>query len=85
MVACSVWNMLRLIDVAYGPNVITWGNVFWMDVNVDKHNYERENILFTFQTRGDKLRTYHIQAQISCMWMPQYGLRYHQWFCGIFG
>ena len=44
--------MLRLIDVAYGPNVITWGNVIWMDVDVDKHNYERENILFTLQTRG---------------------------------
>ena len=37
MVACSVWKrMLRLIDVAYVPNVITWGNVFWMDVNVDQ-------------------------------------------------
>ena len=57
MVACSVWKrMLRLIDVAYGPNVITWGNVFWMDVNVDKHNYEREKILFTLQTRGRQVK-----------------------------
>ena len=56
----SVWKrILRLIDVAHGPNMITWGNVFWMDVNVDKHNYER------FKLGKDKLRTYHIQAQIS--------------------
>ena len=32
-----------------------------------------------------KIRTYHIQAQIGWMWMPQYGLRYHRWFFGIFG
>ena len=44
--------MLQLIDVVYGPNMITWGNVFWMDVNVNRHNYEREKILFTLQTRG---------------------------------
>ena len=57
MVACSIWKcMLRLIDVAYGPNVTTWGNVFWMDVNVDKHNYEREKILFTLQTRGRQVK-----------------------------
>ena len=57
MVACSVWKrMLRLTDVAYGPNVITWRNVFWMDVNVDKHNHERENILFTLQTRGRQIK-----------------------------
>ena len=48
--------MLRLIDVAYGPNVITWGNVFWMLVNVDTHNYEREKILFTLQTRGRQVQ-----------------------------
>ena len=28
--------------------------VFWMDVNVDKYNHEREKILFTLQTRGRK-------------------------------
>ena len=39
-----------------GPNVITWGNVFWMDVNVDKHNYEREKIFFTLQTRGRQVK-----------------------------
>ena len=27
-----------------------------MDVNVDKHNYERENILFTLQTRGRQVK-----------------------------
>ena len=57
MAVCSVWKrMLRLIDVAYGPNVITWGNVFWMDVNVDKHNYETEKILFALQTRGRQVK-----------------------------
>ena len=40
MATCSGWKcMLRLIDVAHGPNVIIWGNAFWMDVNLDKHNY----------------------------------------------
>ena len=48
--------MLCLIDVAYEPNVIIWGNVFWMDVNVDKHSYKRENILFTLQTWGRKVK-----------------------------
>ena len=48
--------MLRIIDVAYGPNVITWGNVFWMLVNVDTHNYEREKILFTLQTRARQVK-----------------------------
>ena len=57
MVACFVWKrMLRLIDVAYEPNVITWGNVFWMHVNGDRHNYEREKILFTLQTRGRQVK-----------------------------
>ena len=57
MATCSICKcMLPLIDVAYGPNVITWRNVFWMDVNVDKHNYERENILFTLQTRGRQVK-----------------------------
>ena len=48
--------MLRVIDVEYEPNLITWGNVFWMDVNGDRHNYEREKILFTFQTRGRQVK-----------------------------
>ena len=37
-------------------NVITWGNVFRMDVNVDKHNYEREKIFFILQTRGRQVK-----------------------------
>ena len=57
MAVSFVWKrMLHLIDVAYGHNVITWGNVFWMDVNLDKHNYEREKILFTLQTRGRQVK-----------------------------
>ena len=63
MVACSVWKcMLCLIDVAYGPKMIT-GNVIWMDVRVDKPNYAREKISFKLGDR--KLRAYHIQAQIG--------------------
>ena len=27
-----------------------------MDVNVDKHNYEREKILFTLQTKGRQVK-----------------------------
>ena len=66
MAACFVWKlMLHLIDVVYGPNVITWGNFFWMDVSVDKHNYEREKILFTLQTRGRQVKDIPIQAQIN--------------------
>ena len=57
--------MLRHINVAYGPNVIRWGNVFWMDVNVDKHNYEGKIHYLPFKLGEGKLRTYHIQAQIS--------------------
>ena len=57
MAACFVWKrMLRLIDIMYRPNVITWGNVFWMDVNVDKHIYERGNISFALQTRGRQVK-----------------------------
>ena len=57
--------MLRHINVAYGPNVIRWGNVFWMDVNVDKHNYEGKIHYLPFKLGEGKLRTYHIQAQID--------------------
>ena len=67
MAASSVWKrMLRLIDVVYGPNVITWGNVFWMDVFMwlsiimkGKKYYLR------FKLRQGKLRTYHIHAEIG--------------------
>ena len=48
MVHVMFGNMLHLIDVAYGPIVITWGNAFCMDVNVQKNSYEREKILLTY-------------------------------------
>ena len=61
MVACSIWKcMLRLIDIVNGPTVITWENVFWMDVNLDTHNYGREKILFTLQIRGRQVKDVHI-------------------------
>ena len=52
---------MRLIDVAYGPNVITWENVFQIDVNVETW----KKYYLPFKLGEGKLRTYHIQAQIG--------------------
>ena len=46
---------------------------------------KRKRSYLPFKLGEDKLKTYHIHAQIGWMWMPTYGLKYHWWFCAIFG